>query len=170
MIMAKKQPYQTEDNDYTPEAEIYSHSSFATNRRLDILFTDADYYNVNTFQNPTLDNIKAYFSVVKAILGNVFCVLTDDKVKAMVKLRNEFYKKFLKFDTKADEETQLTAAFEMYFLTEHLHQLIIGYLQMQMYFFRIGHKDPKGLEKAIAIIEKGGGVFGGQSTAEDGSE
>ncbi len=143
------------------EEEIYSHSSMLTNRRLDLLFQESDVWNYNAFCDPTIENLKRYFSVVRTIYDRVYTLFDEDQNEKLIQIRNAFITEYLKFNPENLEPEQVTEkALLMFFITEYFDQLIHAFLQKKKYFFRVGEKDIKGLEKSIAVMEQGGGIFG----------
>lgn len=143
------------------EEEIYSHSSMLTNRRMDFMFQEADVWNYNAFCDPTVDNLKHYFSIVRTIYDRVYTLFDEQQNNKLIEIRNAFLNIYLTFDPeKMTPEQQTEAVFTMFFITEYFDQLIHAYLQKKKYFFRVGEKDIKGLEKSIEVMEKGGGIFG----------
>lgn len=140
--------------------EIRSHSSILTNKRLDILFSWADYYSIMAFDMPGLKTIKSFFSVMETILDNVFMVLDEDGLKEAINMRDIFYREYTKLIELEEERLNAADIFRLFFLVKRMNQVIRGNLQKKQYFMKVGKVDTKSMDHAIESIQLGSGIFG----------
>jgi len=139
--------------------EIASHSSLLTNRRLDIMFQRLDEFRIKAWCNPCIPDVRDFFSVISGIYNNVYIVFDEKENKKILSHFNDFHKIY--FSVQTDEEEQsIGNVYKMLLMLDRIQRLIVGYFQKRRYFFRIEQKDVKGVERAIEVMEQGGGFFG----------
>lgn len=153
--------------------EVRSHSSILTNERINLLLLKVDQNNEICWRQPTLKNVENYMASLITLFNNVFVVFQDEReLNNIVKLWEDFYSKFLKLRIKVtvEEDVSLSDIFALIILLDRINRRIKTALQRMQYFFRVEEMNIKGLDRALEIIESGGGIFGGSGRVQRISE
>jgi len=139
--------------------EIRSHSSFLTNKRLDIVITKLDYYKEEAWATPNIPNIGRYFACLYTLFDNVFSVLHKEHLDNLKILFTDYWNKY---NTLQDEKKQsFRTVYELLFICDEINREMKWSLQRYEYFFKLGTQSVKSTETGLAIIHQGGGFFGG---------
>jgi hypothetical protein len=114
---------------------------------------------IDARNNPNVPSIKEYHSILWALFIDFGPALEQSQFDRIYELFTSFKPMFRVIESKQkitfDEMDALLGYLDR---TTYLLKLS---LQGRQYFFKMGKMPIKGFENAIKIIEKGGGIFGG---------
>ena len=150
------------------DEDIRSHSSLLTNKTVNELFREMLLQNFSTYSDPSYDNILRFFGIVRSIYLITFPLFSDSENEAISNARNDATKKiheisvFINENSDDDEEVVINqeTLYNTLFSIEKMAARIIASLQIgRHYFFRVGEKDIRSMEKSLEIFENKGGVL-----------
>jgi hypothetical protein len=139
--------------------EIKSHSSLLTNERIDLILKQVDFWQMESWKKVCVPNVQAYFSSLVTLFTNVFVVFDPEDIESIVKDFNNFWNLYIKL--QEEKEQNLKNVFTLLFICDAINRKIKAILQSFGYFFRKEEKTVKTIERALKVIEEGGGFFGG---------
>ena len=127
-----------------------SHSSFVNNKRLQMLFMQADSLGQAASNSLHYSAIQAYWNIIERIYTMNFrsiLITEDDQAKHTGdKLVNEYYKKIEEIEEDPTKRTIKTLR-EILFVVKKLEMLVMMQIQLRFqYFFRFSSRQMKGLE------------------------
>jgi hypothetical protein len=152
-----------EEKEKIPLGEtIASHSSFLTNRRIDDILKEIDRTKLNCWRNPCLPNLEEYFSAIYCLFDEVFSVLSKKEIEKLKAYFSRYWETYTQIKTDRTKQNIKTLYF-LLFICDKINQSLRAGLQKYGYFFVKYAREPKRIEEALAVIEAGGGIFGGVS-------
>jgi hypothetical protein len=154
--------------------EVLSHSSIKTNERLDYLFRRIELYCELCWNNPTKENLRAYFSSLKTAYNEVFPLIRDNEFVSVVKVFPRVYRNILNIcdvaeldeedyeisDMENIQKESLNITAQCINDLDYIHQILIGSLQNLGYFFRVEEKGVRGAKERLKLIKERGNLTG----------
>lgn len=153
------------------QIEIRSHSSILTNKRLDELFSAANNLSIQAFSATTIPNVHWYFSTINQIITETYTLVDVESFSEIVELIKKYWEVYFYFmSATKNSRIDTRKVFDMLFFVNKIDQLIRGALQKKQYFYKVGERDIKDIDRAIEIVRSGGGIFGENKRVQDMDE
>ena len=139
---------------------IVSHSSFLTNRRIDEILREMDQAKLRSWRNPCIPNIEEYFSALYCLFDEVFSIFSQKELEKLKTYFSQYWDTYISIKTDRSKAS-IKNLFALLFICDKISQTLRAGLQKYGYFFVKVGREPKRIEEALAVIERGGGIFGG---------
>lgn len=145
---------------------IESHSSYLTNKRLQMLMYMIDTLGPAASNSLLPHDIMAYYNAIEQVYINTTELLEEDDFNKCEGLRTRYNKILAIMDEYPQTQNTRTSRLLLSTTKEFNHTLISG-LQRREYFFRMATKQPKGLKNMNFFSQS---IFGGGKIEDTESE
>lgn len=130
-----------------------SHSSYINNRRLQILFMQADSLGQIASNGLKFQDIQSYWYIVERIYAMNFRSIMEDKKKECDDVVNKYYMLVNRIEDDPNIRTKKTLR-NLLLIVKKLDMLVMDFIQTRFqYFFRFSTRQVKGLENTDLFNE-----------------
>lgn len=138
---------------------IASHSSFLTNRRIDIVLREVDAWEIQAWSRPKIQHVESYFAALKCLFHEVFTALNESELKLLKNKFEEYWENYVETLKNQAKHTP-KQLYGLLFICDSINRIIRAALQRHGYFFVKIRREPRCIEDVLKIVEGGGGIFG----------